>query len=170
MEVAMRFSSCRRLFLVVFWLIVATALSACQEPEEDKIITVGVINYRPPTEPTLDGFKAGMEALGHIEGENIKYVYHGSVETSEELMATAEGFVEADVDLILAISSPAASAAKVATAGTDIPIVFAPVTDPLAIGLVDRLDQPGENLTGVTNGGSEPRRRHPAGLYSLQSQ
>jgi putative ABC transport system substrate-binding protein len=131
------------------------SFSACQP--QKKAITVGVVNYRPVTEPTLDGFKAGMTDLGYVEHVDIEYIYHGPVERIEELAGIADGFVEDEVDLILAIVSVSASAAKEATDGTDIPVVFAPVTDPLGIGLVERLDQPGGNITGVTTG-SEARR------------
>jgi putative tryptophan/tyrosine transport system substrate-binding protein len=156
----MRFSNRRRLLLAVLVLLglVFLAVIILIPPPPPSVITVGVVNYRSATEPTLDGFKAGMEEYGYHEGENIQYIYGGPVETIEELRGVADGFVAADVDLILGIASAAASEAKKATDGTDIPLVFAPVTDPQGSGLVNTLEHPGGNVTGVTNGGSEPRR------------
>jgi putative ABC transport system substrate-binding protein len=160
----MRFSNYYRLLLAFFGLLTAVTISACRpnEPEPTPtpsgMITVGVVNYRSATEPTLDGFKAGMIEYGYIEGENIRYIYNGPVETIEELRVVADGFVADEVDIIFAIASAAAGQTKDATTGTDIPVVFAPVTDPEGSGLVDTLNQPGGNVTGVTNGGSEPRR------------
>jgi putative ABC transport system substrate-binding protein len=151
----MRLSTCQRLLLAVLCFLAVGTFSACQS--QKRVITVGVINYRSFTEPTLDGFKAGMTDLGYVEHVDIKYIYPGPVEKIEELAGIADGFVEDKVDLILAIVSVSALAAKEATDGTDIPVVFAPVTDPLGIGLVERLDQPGGNITGVTTG-SEARR------------
>ena len=66
--------------------------------------------------------------------------------------------MEADVDLILSLTAPATKAAQKATAGTDIPVVFVPVTDPVGAGIVDSLKQPGGNITGVTFGVQEGRR------------
>jgi putative tryptophan/tyrosine transport system substrate-binding protein len=181
-EIVMRFSTCCQCLLFVGCCFLAVAgFTACQtsdgtppaetppaeiplaetppaEIPSAEIITIGVINYRPPTEPTLDGFKAGMEEFGYVEGSDIEYIYNGPVETLAELDEIARGFVEAEVDLILAIASVSASAAQTATLGTDIPVVFAPVTDPLGSGLVAELAEPGANVTGVTNGGSESRR------------
>jgi putative tryptophan/tyrosine transport system substrate-binding protein len=163
-----RFSKYRCLLVAIFCLLMMAGHVACQsgpgDPADEEtvnggeMITVGVINYRPPTEPVLTGFKAGMEAFGYEEGRNIRYIYEGAVADLEGLAAVAEGFVEEDVDLILAIASVSASAAQSATLGSDIPVVFGPVTDPLGSRLVESLEQPGRNVTGVTNGGSESRR------------
>jgi putative ABC transport system substrate-binding protein len=99
-----------------------------------------------------------MTALGYVEGENITYLYDGPIEIQEELGDAAANFVEANVDMILAFSTPAALAAQKATAATGIPVVFAPVTDPVGPGLVASISEPGGNVTGISNGRSEQRR------------
>jgi putative ABC transport system substrate-binding protein len=60
--------------------------------------------------------------------------------------------------VILSISTPAAQAAQRATANTDIPLVFVPITDPVGAGLVKSFKQPGGNMTGVTLGFQEEER------------
>ena len=42
--------------------------------------------YAPAFEPILEGFKAGMEAEGCIEGENVTYLYDGTVQTPDALL------------------------------------------------------------------------------------
>jgi putative ABC transport system substrate-binding protein len=63
-----------------------------------------------------------------------------------------QALLAADVNLILAISTPATQAAYLATLDTDIPVVFGPVTDPIDAGVVTELSQPGGNVTGVALG------------------
>jgi putative ABC transport system substrate-binding protein len=66
--------------------------------------------------------------------------------------------VKAKVNLILAITTSATKAAQQATAGTDIAVVFIPVTDPVGAGIVASLTKPGGNTTGVTYTTQEGKR------------
>jgi putative ABC transport system substrate-binding protein len=116
-----------------------------------------VINLSKNLDASVEAFKEGMTELGYVEGENITYIYEGAVGI-DQLDAVAQGLVEADVDLILSLTTPATLAAQRATADTDIPIVFAPVTDPVGPGIVDSLTNPGGNATGVTYSTQEGRR------------
>ncbi|MEG0910692.1 MAG: ABC transporter substrate binding protein, partial [Ruthenibacterium sp.] len=54
-------------------------------------------------------------------------------------------FVADKVDVIIAIATPAAQGAATAVEGTEIPVVFSAVTDPVAAELVDSFDAPGGN-------------------------
>jgi putative ABC transport system substrate-binding protein len=138
-------------------IILALSLISCGKVQTQETYTIGVVNFSQRQEGTLNGFKEGMTELGYIEGENVTYIYDGPVSV-DELDAVAQGLVAADVDLILSITTPATQAAQRATADTDIPVVFVPVTDPVGAGLVDSLKQPGGNITGVTFGIQEGRR------------
>jgi putative ABC transport system substrate-binding protein len=143
--------------LIVVFIITGLLLSACGG-EQDKTYTIGVVNLTPVLEDTVTGFKESMAELGYIEGENITYIYEGSTGDIGKLDPVAQDLVEADVDLILSITTPATQAAQRATTDTDIPVVFVPVTDPVGAGLVDSLQKPGGNITGVTFGVQEGRR------------
>jgi putative ABC transport system substrate-binding protein len=117
-------------------------------------VTIGVVNYSPALDGVFEGFKQGMAEGGYVEGENVTYIYEGAVGTIDALDHAIETLLAEDVDLILSITTPATQKAKQATQGTDQPVVFAPVTDPVASGIVDSLTDPGGNLTGVQNRGS----------------
>jgi putative ABC transport system substrate-binding protein len=58
-----------------------------------------------------------------------------------------------DVDMVFSITTPASQKVGAVTAGTKIPVVFAPVVDPVGAGLVNSLSRPGGNATGVRVGG-----------------
>ena len=61
------------------------------------------------------------------------------------------GFVSEGVDLIIPIATPAATAAAAAVQGTDIPLVYSAVTDPVGAQLADSMDAPGQNMTGTSD-------------------
>jgi putative ABC transport system substrate-binding protein len=146
-------------WIIFVWIVVLSLpLTACGRTRSQEIYTIGVVNLSPLQEVTLEGFKEGMAELGYIEDENVIYLYEGATKTIDGLDSVAQDLVEADVDLILSITTPATQAAQRATAGTDIPVVFVPVTDPVGTGLVDSLRHPGGNITGVTFGVQEARR------------
>lgn len=140
---------------IVACIITGLLLATCGSGQ--KTYTIGVVNFAPGLDDTVEGFKQGMTELGYIEGENITYIYEGPA-GMDKLDAVAQGLVEADVDLILSLTTPATQAAQRATAGTDIPVVFVPVTDPVGAGIVDSLKNPGGNTTGITFGTAERRR------------
>ena len=144
------------LLLLVF-VVTSRFLAACDFTRLPKTHVIGVVNPTSIMTPVLEGFKAGMTELDYIEDRNVTYIYEGPV-GQDSLERVVQGFLAKDVDLILAITTPAAQVAQRVTAGKDVPIVFVPVTDPVGAGLVSSLKQPGHNLTGITTGGSDPLR------------
>jgi putative ABC transport system substrate-binding protein len=144
-------------FLCAIAMIGSVACSASQ-PDEPDPITIGVLNLTPALDPVFDGFKEGMSDHGYIEGESVVYLYDGPTGDIEALEPAAQMLVDAEVDLILTLSTPATLAAKRVTEGTDVPVVFGTVTDPIGAGVVEDLSSPGGNITGITTGGPEPRR------------
>jgi putative ABC transport system substrate-binding protein len=146
----------RRIMLIGV-VVVSLLLTACGGAAQPKNYTIGVVNLSPNLEGTVEAFKEGMAEAGYVEGENVTYIYEGPAGV-DKLDAVAQGLVEADVDLILSLTTPATQAAQRATADTDIPVVFIPVTDPVGAGIVDSLTKPGGNTTGVTYSVQEGRR------------
>ncbi len=143
-------------FLLLF--LIAGLLSACDNNAgNDKKFTVGIVNLAASLDPVIDGLKAGLAENGYTEGENITYIYEGSVASIDELDAAVQKLLDANVDVIFSLSTPATLSAKRLTAGTDIPVVFGTVTDPIAVGIVDNLIQHEGNITGVKTGGSEAK-------------
>jgi putative tryptophan/tyrosine transport system substrate-binding protein len=92
---------------------------------------------------------SGLRELGYLDGRNIVIEYRSSEGRDDQLPALAAELVRLHVDIILAIGTAAALAARSAT--QQIPIVFARAADPIASGLVSELSRPGGNITGVTS-------------------
>jgi len=139
------------IFTLLITLIATGCTSNQQEEKPDKFV-IGIINLAPVLDPCIDGFKAEMTDLGYVEGENVTYIYDGPIGNIEGLDAVAQSLVDAKVDLILAVSTPAVQAVQRATVDNPIPIVFVPISDPVGAGLVDSLAEPGGHSTGVTFG------------------
>lgn len=96
--------------------------------------------------PLWEAFRQGMRELGYVEGRTVVFEALGTDGRSERLPALATDLVRLKVDVIVTSGSPAAQAARQATA--TIPIVMAS-GNPLELGLVASLARPGGNLTGT---------------------
>jgi putative ABC transport system substrate-binding protein len=151
----MKKSAPSSILISVFLLVMGPA--ACDNGKS-RTFTVGVLNISRNLDESLVGFKEGMTELGYTEGKNIHYLYDGPTKEISKLSVAARNLLAAKVDLILTITTPATLAAKEATAGIGLPVVFAIVTDPVGAGIVKSMRQPGGNITGVTFGPQEARR------------
>ena len=116
-----------------------------------KIARVGLLDGGPsyPERQALwSGFKQALSETGYVDGRNVAFEVRwgaGQVGTLQEL---AGELVRAQVDVVVAAGTPAALAAKRATASIPIVLVFA--GDPVRTGLVASLSRPGGNVTGLT--------------------
>ena len=95
-----------------------------------------------------------LHELGYIEGENIRFDYRSADDRPERLLRLAIELVQANPDvMVTGFGTLTAKAAKAATTTT--PIVFTNVADPVGAGLVQSLNRPGANLTGLTGQGPD---------------
>jgi len=114
-----------------------------------------VIGYLGPESPAVfasrvRAFRQGLGETGYAEGRNVAIEFRWAEGQHNRLPALAADLVARQVAVIVAPGgAPGALAAKSAT--TTIPIVFEMGADPVAIGLVDNLNRPGGNLTGVSS-------------------
>jgi len=124
-------------------------ISAVNGKPQAKVFRIGVLSpgCHPPT-ANLDLLLQGLRDLGYAEGQNRAIEWRYSEGRAERFPDMAAELARLPVDLIVAISTPAALAAKNAT--KTVPIVMVYVADPVGTGLVTSLARPGGNLTGVT--------------------
>jgi len=96
----------------------------------------------------LEAFRQGLRDLGWVEGQNIVIEYRWAEGRFERLPDLAAELVRLKADVIVATPTPAAMAAKKASA--TVPIVGVSLTGPVELGLIASLARPGGNVTGVS--------------------
>ena len=112
---------------------------------------IGFLSAREASEAPqlLTAFRQGLKELGFVESQNIAIEYRFAGNQNDQLPALAADLVQRQVTVIVAVTTPAALAAKAET--TTVPIVFQAGADPVQFGLVASLSRPGGNVTGVSN-------------------
>jgi putative ABC transport system substrate-binding protein len=99
--------------------------------------------------PQYAAFVQGLRELGYEEGRNLRIEHRWIDRDLERLPALATELVKLPVDVLVAWSSPAVTAAKQVTTTT--PIVMIAIADPVSQGFVASLAKPGGNITGMSN-------------------
>lgn len=113
-------------------------------------IKIGVIQFG--SHSSLDNcYKGVKEALDEAFGDKADIDLQNGNFDSATCDSIAKNMVAKKYDIIIPIATPAATAAYAAAAGTDIPVVFCAVSDPVAAGLVESVEKPGANCTGTSD-------------------
>jgi putative ABC transport system substrate-binding protein len=122
-----------------------------QAPAKVYKIGIAQLGTHAALDAAREGFMNQMEEEGFVEGENVTYIIRNAAFDSSNYATIAQYFVSLDVDLIFSIATPMTQACADAVEGTDIPVVFAAVTDPVDAGFADNWTVPGGQITGASD-------------------
>ncbi len=117
---------------------------------QSKVYALGILETLPraQNEANFAALLNGLHGLGYVEGQNLRIDYRSADGQGQRFPELAVELVRNRVDLIVTRGTPAARAAKAATA--TIPIVMAAIGEPLGVGVVASLAHPGGNVTGLS--------------------
>src|SRR5947207_15229803 len=139
----------RREFITLIGGAAATWRLAARA-QQPAIPAIGFLSSRSPGESAgvVAAVRQGLREAGFIEGRNLAIAFRWAEGRYDRLPGLAAELVNMPVALLFSAGGPpSAFAAKAAT--STVPIVFSAVSDPVEIGLVPSLNQPGGNVTGM---------------------
>jgi putative ABC transport system substrate-binding protein len=126
------------------WPVVARA------QQGDRVRRIGVLHpgdENDPVRKTYDfAFTQALAGLGWTDGRNVRMDVRWASGDSNRIRALAQELVGLQPDIIVTDTTPATVAVQRET--RTIPIVFVGLADPVASGMVERVNQPGGNITG----------------------
>lgn len=112
-----------------------------------KVYRIFWVSTESQPDPFLDGFREGLRERGYVEGKNVLFELHYATGHDPGTLRQVISEVKRG-NIDLAVSSGPATRAM--TEVTDVPVLFALSGDPVALGIVRSLSQPGGNFTGST--------------------
>lgn len=117
--------------------------------EEALSIGISQLVQHPALDAATEGFKQAFADAGYVEGETVEFDEQNAQGEQANAVTIAQNFASSDLDLVLAVATPAAQAA--AQAILDTPVLFTAVTDAVSAELVDSNEEPGANITGTSD-------------------
>ncbi|NCO46603.1 MAG: ABC transporter substrate-binding protein, partial [Vibrio sp.] len=127
----------------------AVLLSSTSIMAKTAKVAVSQIVEHPALDATRQGLLDGLKAKGYEQGKNLDFDFKTAQGNPAIAVQIARQFVGENPDVLVGIATPTAQALVSAT--KTIPVVFTAVTDPVGAKLVKKLEQPGKNVTGLSD-------------------
>jgi len=143
----------RREFIAGLGTAAAWPLAAQAQQPAERVRLIGVLMGGDGNDPVgktlVSTFTQALADLGWIDGRNVRMYVRWTGGDTNRTRALAQELVGLQPDIIVTSATPATAAVQRET--RKIPMVFVSMTDPVASGIVARLDRPSENVTGFAN-------------------
>lgn len=139
------------LMILVLTVVMMTGCGDNNSGTSGEVLKVGILQLmeHPSLNTIRESIIEGLADEGYVDGENLEIDYKNGQNDMTNMKTIAQAFVADKCDVIVAIATSAAQAVLSET--TEIPIIFAAVTDPVDAQLVDSLEAPGGNVSGTSD-------------------
>ena len=135
--------------------IAATAMATMMmaSPVMAQDFKIGICNYVDDASlnQIVDNIQSRLEEIGKEKDVNFDVSYDNCNADANVMEQIISDFQADNVDLMVGVATPVAMRMQSATEGTDTPVVFSAVSDPVGSGLVEDLEAPGANITGTSD-------------------
>ena len=120
---------------------------------EEATYKVGICNYvdHASLNQIVENIESRLAEIGEERGVTFEVDYDNCNADASVMSQIIANFIAEDVDLMVGVATPVAMQMQSATEDNQIPVVFAAVSDPLAVELVESLEAPGANITGTSD-------------------
>ena len=138
-------------FFVVFLLFLF--LFSCSKKDHEHLYSIGIFQFNdaPHLNEVRNGVIRALWDNGFQDGVNIRLEIRNGNGSSAEVQRIAQDFVDEDVNMIVALSTPSLQAALIAT--HEIPIIFSSVANPFLAGAGKSATDHRSNVSGVSSRG-----------------
>ena len=136
---------------VAISIVLAGMVSAIPAFAAEKKVAIANLGPHVALNAVVSGFKKGLEEGGFKEGDNVAFEYKDANFDPAVVAQMITALEATDPDLFLTVTTPITQASKRVVRNKDIPIVFAPVTDPVDAGLVTSWDKGSDRFVGASN-------------------
>lgn len=157
--------SLKKLFAGALAAVSLLALAACGGSDSPKVTDtpdavddiktykIGLCNYVDDASlnQIVDNIRTRLDEIGEDKRVSFEILYDNCNADANVLSQIVANFQADSVDLMIGVATPVAIAMQTATEGTETPVVFSAVSDPLSAGLVESLEAPGANITGTSD-------------------
>ena len=142
----------KKLIAIVIAMLVALSLVSFASAEQ-QTYKVGICNYVDDASlnQIVDNIKQKLAAVETEKGVKIEILDANCMADASIMSQIIADFIAEKVDVMIGVATPVAMAMQAMTEDNQIPVVFAAVSDPLSVGLVESLEKPGANVTGTSD-------------------
>ena len=139
--------------LAAAMLLTLTACGDKKASSDGKTYKIGICNYVDDASLNQinENIQARLKEIGEEKGVTFDISYDNPNADATVMNQIISNFQADKVDLMVGIATPVAMAMQAAVEGTDTPVVFSAVSDPVSAELVASLEAPGANITGTSD-------------------